>query len=277
MTYVECRIQDQTRDTFIGTPYWMAPEVIMCETSKSDPYNYSADVWSLGITIIELVQMEPPHNEFSPNRVLMKIARGDAPRLRSPDLYSFPMNRFVEICLQKNPRDRPTCAELVENQWIVAIESNKPLRQLLAETRAEVLEEVIKNEQLDKEASNKPKLASSIGASSDEVSETSEPDELTTYEKGVQKKFNSVSSSISSNSSVSIGGGGSGNGALATVNTGHNAPSVPPISSGESTGANGDTNQPIIIQNVTKTVEQLEATAVQITENEEGRIYILLK
>ena len=105
---------------------------------KSDPYTYSADVWSLGITVIELTQMEPPHNDFSPQRVLMKIARGDPPRLRVPGDYSFPMNKFIEICLQKNPRDRPTCAELSSNQWIDTVESNKPLRQLLAETRAEV-------------------------------------------------------------------------------------------------------------------------------------------
>ena len=135
---------EQMRDTFIGTPYWMAPEVIMCETSKSDPYSYAADVWSLGITVIELTQMEPPHNDFSPQRVLMKIARGDPPKLRNSSEYSFPMNKFIEICLQKNPRDRPTCAELCSNQWIDCVESNKPLRQLLAETRAEVLEEVIK-------------------------------------------------------------------------------------------------------------------------------------
>ena len=82
--------------------------------------------------------MEPPHNDFSPQRVLMKIARGDPPRLRVPGDFSFPMNKFIEICLQKNPRDRPTCAELSGNQWIDTVESNKPLRQLLAETRAEV-------------------------------------------------------------------------------------------------------------------------------------------
>ena len=74
----------------------------------------------------------------------MKIARGDPPKLRNSPDYSFPMNKFIEICLQKNPRDRPTCAELSGNQWIDCVESNKPLRQLLAETRAEVLEEVIK-------------------------------------------------------------------------------------------------------------------------------------
>ena len=54
----------------------------MCETRKSDPYTYSADVWSLGITIIELAEMEPPNNELAPNRVLMKIARGDPPKLQ---------------------------------------------------------------------------------------------------------------------------------------------------------------------------------------------------
>lgn len=191
--------QEQMRDTFIGTPYWMAPEVIMCETSKSDPYTYSADVWSLGITIIELIQMEPPHNEFSPNRVLMKIARGEAPRLRNSSDYSFPMNKFVEICLQKNPLDRPTCAELIENQWIVSVESNKPLRQLLAETRAEVLEEVIKQNDIKPSLSQKTaKPGGSLPASSAEESADQSADELTAYEKGIQKKFNSVSSSISS-------------------------------------------------------------------------------
>lgn len=97
---------DKMRDTFIGTPYWMAPEVIMCETRKSDPYTYSADVWSLGITIIELAEMEPPNNELAPNRVLMKIARGDSPRLQQPSLYTPLMSKFIESCLRKASIDR---------------------------------------------------------------------------------------------------------------------------------------------------------------------------
>jgi serine/threonine protein kinase len=72
----------------------------MCETRKTDPYTFSADVWSLGVTIIELAEMEPPHNELAPNRVLMKIARGDPPKLQQPQLYSTLMIKFLESCLR---------------------------------------------------------------------------------------------------------------------------------------------------------------------------------
>uniref|UniRef100_A0A4W4GX01 non-specific serine/threonine protein kinase n=1 Tax=Electrophorus electricus TaxID=8005 RepID=A0A4W4GX01_ELEEL len=65
----------QRRDSFIGTPYWMAPEVVMCETSKDRPYDYKADIWSLGVTLIELAQIEPPNHEMNPMRVLLKIAK----------------------------------------------------------------------------------------------------------------------------------------------------------------------------------------------------------
>jgi len=78
----------------------------MCETRKTDPYTYSADVWSLGITIIELAEMEPPNNELAPNRVLMKIARGDSPKLQQPQNYTHLMVKFIELCLKKTPIDR---------------------------------------------------------------------------------------------------------------------------------------------------------------------------
>uniref|UniRef100_A0AAX7VAI3 non-specific serine/threonine protein kinase n=1 Tax=Astatotilapia calliptera TaxID=8154 RepID=A0AAX7VAI3_ASTCA len=74
----------QRRDSFIGTPYWMAPEVVMCETSKDRPYDYKADIWSLGVTLIELAQIEPPNHEMNPMRVLLKIAKSEPPTLMNP-------------------------------------------------------------------------------------------------------------------------------------------------------------------------------------------------
>uniref|UniRef100_A0A8D0ASL2 non-specific serine/threonine protein kinase n=1 Tax=Sander lucioperca TaxID=283035 RepID=A0A8D0ASL2_SANLU len=103
----------QRRDSFIGTPYWMAPEVVMCETMKDAPYDYKADVWSLGITLIELAQIEPPHHELNPMRVLLKIAKSEPPTLED---YS----KFT-------------------------VTSNRPLRELVAEAKAEVMEEIEDN------------------------------------------------------------------------------------------------------------------------------------
>lgn len=62
----------------------MAPEVVQCETSKENPYGYKADIWSLGITLIEMAEMEPPHHELNPLRVLLKIAKSQPPTLRHP-------------------------------------------------------------------------------------------------------------------------------------------------------------------------------------------------
>lgn len=62
----------------------MAPEVVMCETMKDAPYDYKADIWSLGITLIELAQIEPPHHELNPMRVLLKIAKSEPPTLEQP-------------------------------------------------------------------------------------------------------------------------------------------------------------------------------------------------
>lgn len=62
----------------------MAPEVVMCETMKDAPYDYKADIWSLGITLIELAQIEPPHHELNPMRVLLKVAKSEPPTLDHP-------------------------------------------------------------------------------------------------------------------------------------------------------------------------------------------------
>ncbi|XP_061595403.1 serine/threonine-protein kinase 10 [Cololabis saira] len=135
----------QRRDSFIGTPYWMAPEVVMCETMKDAPYDYKADIWSLGITLIELAQIEPPHHELNPMRVLLKIAKADPPSLEDPRKWSKDFKEFLKKTLDKNPETRPTAAQLLEHPFVRSVTSNRPLMELVAEAKAEVMEEIEDN------------------------------------------------------------------------------------------------------------------------------------
>ncbi|XP_003404705.1 serine/threonine-protein kinase 10 [Loxodonta africana] len=132
----------QKRDSFIGTPYWMAPEVVMCETMKDTPYDYKADIWSLGITLIEMAQIEPPHHELNPMRVLLKIAKSEPPTLLTPAKWSVEFRDFLKVALDKNPETRPSAAQLLEHPFVSSITSNKALRELVAEAKAEVMEEI---------------------------------------------------------------------------------------------------------------------------------------
>ncbi|XP_035383528.1 serine/threonine-protein kinase 10 [Electrophorus electricus] len=131
----------QRRDTFIGTPYWMAPEVVMCETTKDTPYDYKADIWSLGITLIELAQIEPPHHELNPMRVLLKVAKSEPPTLDEPSKWSNDFKDFLRKALDKNPETRPTGAQLLEHPFVNSVTSNRPVRELVAEAKAEVMDE----------------------------------------------------------------------------------------------------------------------------------------
>uniref|UniRef100_A0A8C2Z789 non-specific serine/threonine protein kinase n=1 Tax=Cyclopterus lumpus TaxID=8103 RepID=A0A8C2Z789_CYCLU len=121
----------QRRDSFIGTPYWMAPEVVMCETFKDRPYDYKADIWSLGVTLIELAQIEPPNHEMNPMRVLLKIAKSEPPTLMHPSR---------------------------------CVTDSKPLRELIAEAKAEVTEEIEDSkEEEEEEEPDTPVVCSFIG------------------------------------------------------------------------------------------------------------------
>ncbi|KAL0964463.1 hypothetical protein UPYG_G00324180 [Umbra pygmaea] len=132
----------QRRDSFIGTPYWMAPEVVMCETSKDRPYDYKADIWSLGVTLIELAQVEPPNHEMNPMRVLLKIAKADPPTLMQPSRWSPDFSDFLRKALDKNVDRRWDTAQLLEHPFVSNVVDNRPLRELIAEANAEVLEEI---------------------------------------------------------------------------------------------------------------------------------------
>lgn len=104
----------QRRSSFIGTPYWMSPEIIACETDKESWYDTKTDIWSLGITCIELAEKEPPHNELNPNRVMMKIRKSDPPKLKEPHKWSKVFQEFLSSCLDRNPESRWTAKDLLK-------------------------------------------------------------------------------------------------------------------------------------------------------------------
>ncbi|XP_064538089.1 serine/threonine-protein kinase 10 isoform X2 [Drosophila montana] len=136
----------QKHDTFIGTPYWMAPELVLCETFRDNPYDHKVDIWSLGITLIELAQMEPPNSEMSPMRVLLKIQKSEPPKLEQPSRWSKEFNDFLKKSLVKDPQQRPSTEVLLQHGFINGNLDAKPIKDLLLEYKAEVVEEVVDDE-----------------------------------------------------------------------------------------------------------------------------------
>ncbi|XP_058507936.1 STE20-like serine/threonine-protein kinase isoform X2 [Solea solea] len=141
----------QRRDSFIGTPYWMAPEVVMCETSKDRPYDYKADIWSLGVTLIELAEVEPPNHEMNPMRVLLKIAKSEPPTLMHPSRWSPEFKDFLRKALDKNVDNRWSTVQLLQHPFVTSVTDCKPLRELIAEAKAEVTEEIEESKEEEEE------------------------------------------------------------------------------------------------------------------------------
>ncbi|XP_066441018.1 myosin-IIIa [Eleutherodactylus coqui] len=113
------------RNTSVGTPFWMAPEVIACEQQVDTTYDARCDVWSLGITAIELGDGDPPLADLHPMRALFKIPRNPPPTLRQPELWSPEFNDFINKCLTKDFEKRPMVSDLLEHAFIRQIRHNE--------------------------------------------------------------------------------------------------------------------------------------------------------
>uniref|UniRef100_A0A453C0Q3 Protein kinase domain-containing protein n=1 Tax=Aegilops tauschii subsp. strangulata TaxID=200361 RepID=A0A453C0Q3_AEGTS len=99
--------------SFKGSPYWMAPEVIM----NSKGYNLAVDIWSLGCTIIEMATARPPWHQYEGVAAIFKIANSkDTPEI--PDIFSEDGRSFLKLCLKRNPASRATASRLMDHPFV---------------------------------------------------------------------------------------------------------------------------------------------------------------
>ncbi|XP_047200975.1 TRAF2 and NCK interacting kinase a isoform X15 [Girardinichthys multiradiatus] len=115
------------RNTFIGTPYWMAPEVIACDENPEATYDCKSDLWSLGITAMEMAEGAPPLCDMHPMRALFLIPRNPAPRLKSKK-WSRKFQSFIENTLVKNHTQRPSTEQLLSHPFITELPNERHLR-----------------------------------------------------------------------------------------------------------------------------------------------------
>lgn len=101
------------RNTFIGTPHWMAPEVI-----QESRYDGKVDVWALGVSAIEMAEGLPPRSAVHPMRVLFMISIEPAPMLEDKEKWSLVFHDFIAKCLTKDPRLRPTASDMLKHKFI---------------------------------------------------------------------------------------------------------------------------------------------------------------
>jgi len=207
-------------NSFVGTPYWMAPEVILA--MDEGQYDGKVDVWSLGITCIELAERKPPYFNMNAMSALYHIAQNESPGLADP-AWSDVFRHFVDACLQKNPLERPNSERLTQHQFVARVPARTVLLDLIARTKNAVrdldnlnyrkMKKILMNEMIETE-SNLGTERDDDDASSiqdGEGGEGSSKSNSITSEHSLQSQGTGVTSSAgSSTSSLPVGGGAEG-------------------------------------------------------------------
>ena len=106
--------EEKTRKSFLGTPYWMAPEII-----NRTAYNEKVDIWSLGITLLEFAEGNPPFINQQPLQVFALITNSPAPTLQTPAMWSDAFKHFLCLCLNKDPIKRPDAKALLMHPFLM--------------------------------------------------------------------------------------------------------------------------------------------------------------
>ncbi|KAI0985149.1 hypothetical protein GJ496_001121 [Pomphorhynchus laevis] len=167
-------------NSFLGTPYWMAPEVILAMDEAE--YDYRVDIWSLGVTCLEMAEMKPPYFNMNAMSALYHIAQKREPRLKNPDQWSSQFDNFISMCLQRNPSDRLSSEQLLMHEFIVSNFDNVALTILIRKVKSLVREQDnlhrTKMKKLllvdDHESTSSPSLIDDIGCESSLNNEGSE-------------------------------------------------------------------------------------------------------
>ncbi|KAI1287929.1 Traf2 and NCK-interacting protein kinase [Halotydeus destructor] len=120
------------RNTFIGTPYWMAPEVIACDENPDATYDNRSDLWSLGITALEMAESQPPLCDLHPMRALFLIPRNPPPRIKSKK-WSKKFHSFIETSLIKDYTQRPYTDQLLKHPFVKDQPTERQVRSQLKE------------------------------------------------------------------------------------------------------------------------------------------------
>eukprot|EP00928_Gymnodinium_smaydae_P034670 TRINITY_DN24515_c0_g1_i1.p1 TRINITY_DN24515_c0_g1~~TRINITY_DN24515_c0_g1_i1.p1 ORF type:complete len:558 (+),score=126.02 TRINITY_DN24515_c0_g1_i1:361-2034(+) len=130
---ISCQLQNTwaRRNTQIGSPYWMAPEVI-----KGVAYNAKADIWSLGITCIEMAENQPPYYHIPPTRALFVISTKPPAGFENPDAFSPEFVHFVGKCLMVDTTCRPACSSLLAAPFVQMAEGEPPPQEALGASLA---------------------------------------------------------------------------------------------------------------------------------------------
>ena len=125
----------------------MAPEVFFCEASTENSYDYRVDIWSFGITLIEMAQMDPPYHEMRAERVGAKIRQAVPPTLKDPRRWSSEFSNILSCCLKRNATERLSCQELKQHPFMMDAKSlHSSILYLLEEFKATPVVEVVEEE-----------------------------------------------------------------------------------------------------------------------------------